>query len=261
MALIVLHELGHFRRGEGRRDARGALSRCFFPAEARSASNAARPSTRSVRSPAGGYVKITGMSPIELGLLDLRVADRAYYMQQPWKRIVVILAGPRCEPADRVLHLLGSAAGRLAERLDRARKPQTRRCRRRCPAHRCWRSNPASPPPAGCVSATASFAIDGKPATIESARAARIDTHRCAGGADQGLPGRLFPVAVTVLRSGRRLTLSIYPALQPAGEADADRLRLRLAAVVRGRGGLPARRSARCGTRRPGRSTGLRPRP
>ena len=44
--------------------------------------------------PAGGYVKITGMNPEEIGDLDPEVARRAYYSQAPWKRIVVILAGP-----------------------------------------------------------------------------------------------------------------------------------------------------------------------
>src|SRR5207247_10635960 len=45
-------------------------------------------------SPAGGYVKITGMNPEELTNLDLRLASRAYYSQPPWKRVAVILAGP-----------------------------------------------------------------------------------------------------------------------------------------------------------------------
>ena len=44
--------------------------------------------------PLGGYVKITGMTPDELASVDLRVAERSYYMKEPWKRIVVILAGP-----------------------------------------------------------------------------------------------------------------------------------------------------------------------
>ena len=52
--------------------------------------------------PAGGYVKITGMSPEEVEGLDPAVAARAYYNQPPWKRIVVILAGPGDEHADRV---------------------------------------------------------------------------------------------------------------------------------------------------------------
>src|SRR5277367_6893886 len=44
--------------------------------------------------PAGSYVKITGMNPEEIAGLEPEVARRAYYNQAPWKRIVVILAGP-----------------------------------------------------------------------------------------------------------------------------------------------------------------------
>ena len=92
MLLIVLHELGHFAAAKavGMRVERFSL---FFP-----------PTLFSVRRgeteyaigaiPLGGYVKITGMSPEELGELDPEVARRAYYKQAPWKRIVVILAGP-----------------------------------------------------------------------------------------------------------------------------------------------------------------------
>src|SRR5260370_3472559 len=96
MALIVLHELGHFvaAKAVGMRVERFSL---FFPPKL---VGIKRGETEySIGAiPAGGYVKITGISPIELGLLDLRVADRAYYMQQPWKRIVVILAGPAVNP-------------------------------------------------------------------------------------------------------------------------------------------------------------------
>ena len=42
--------------------------------------------------PLGGYVKITGMNPNEA--LTEEVAQRAYYNQKVWKRVVVILAGP-----------------------------------------------------------------------------------------------------------------------------------------------------------------------
>jgi regulator of sigma E protease len=92
MLLIVLHELGHFAAAKavGMRVERFSL---FFP-----------PTLFSVRRgeteyaigaiPLGGYVKITGMSPEEIGGLEPEVARRAYYTQAPWKRIVVILAGP-----------------------------------------------------------------------------------------------------------------------------------------------------------------------
>jgi len=42
--------------------------------------------------PLGGYVKITGMNPDES--LPDEVRTRAYWSQKPWKRIVVIAAGP-----------------------------------------------------------------------------------------------------------------------------------------------------------------------
>jgi regulator of sigma E protease len=42
--------------------------------------------------PAGGYVKITGMSPNEE--IPPEVAHCAYYRQPVWKRLVVIGAGP-----------------------------------------------------------------------------------------------------------------------------------------------------------------------
>ena len=90
VALIILHEAGHFfaAKAVGMRVERFAL---FFP-----------PLLFKVRRgeteygigalPLGGYVKITGMNPNEE--IPPEVVPRAYYMQPPWKRIVVIAAGP-----------------------------------------------------------------------------------------------------------------------------------------------------------------------
>src|ERR1019366_7632444 len=87
MALIVLHELGHFTAAKavGMRLERFSL---FFP-----------PTIFKLRRgeteyaigliPAGGYVKITGMNPEEITDLEPEVAKRAYYNQPPWKRVVV----------------------------------------------------------------------------------------------------------------------------------------------------------------------------
>ncbi len=90
MALIVLHELGHFMaaKATGMRVERFFL---FFP-----------PKLISIKRgeteygigaiPLGGFVKITGMNPDEE--LPPEVAARGYYHQPVWKRIVVIGAGP-----------------------------------------------------------------------------------------------------------------------------------------------------------------------
>jgi regulator of sigma E protease len=91
-ALIVLHEAGHFlaAKAVGMRVERFSL---FFPPKLLSFTRG-ETEYQIGAIPAGGYVKITGMTPDELSTLDLRVADRSYYMKAPWKRIVVILAGP-----------------------------------------------------------------------------------------------------------------------------------------------------------------------
>jgi regulator of sigma E protease len=89
-ALIILHEFGHFvaAKAVGMRVERFAL---FFP-----------PLIFKVRRgeteygigaiPLGGYVRITGMNPNEE--IPPEHADRAYFRQPVWKRIVVITAGP-----------------------------------------------------------------------------------------------------------------------------------------------------------------------
>ena len=81
VALIVLHEAGHFTVAKlvGMRVERFSL---FFP-----------PTIARVRRgeteyaigaiPAGGYVKITGMNPEELDDLDPALTRRAYYAQPP----------------------------------------------------------------------------------------------------------------------------------------------------------------------------------
>jgi regulator of sigma E protease len=90
--LIILHEAGHFfaAKAVGMRVERFSL---FFPPTLFSFK---RGETEYAIGaiPAGGYVKITGMSPEELEELDPELAERAYYRQKPWKRIAVILAGP-----------------------------------------------------------------------------------------------------------------------------------------------------------------------
>jgi regulator of sigma E protease len=89
-ALVILHELGHFTAAKmvGMRVERFAL---FFP-----------PLLFKVRRgeteygigtiPLGGYVKISGMNPVEE--LPEEVKPRAYYSQPVWKRVFVIAAGP-----------------------------------------------------------------------------------------------------------------------------------------------------------------------
>src|SRR5581483_4444585 len=90
VALIVLHEFGHFAAAKavGMRVERFSL---FFPPKL---FGVRRGETEYMIGaiPAGGYVRITGMSPREE--IPPEVAHRAYYRQPVWKRLVVIAAGP-----------------------------------------------------------------------------------------------------------------------------------------------------------------------
>ena len=90
VALIVLHEAGHFTAAKlvGMRVERFSL---FFPpllfrlrrGETEYAIGAL---------PLGGYVKITGLNPAEE--IPPEAVSRAYFRQPVWKRVVVIFAGP-----------------------------------------------------------------------------------------------------------------------------------------------------------------------
>ncbi|HET6868953.1 MAG TPA: site-2 protease family protein [Solirubrobacteraceae bacterium] len=90
VALIILHEFGHFAvaKAVGMRVERFSLFMGPLLVKFR------RGETEYGIGPfpLGGYVKITGMNPHEE--MPDEVRPRAYYNQAVWKRIVVILAGP-----------------------------------------------------------------------------------------------------------------------------------------------------------------------
>ncbi len=206
MALIVLHELGHFgvAKAVGMRVERFSL---FFPPRI---AGIRRGETEYAIGaiPAGGYVKITGMTWEEIRGVDLRVAVNAYCMQPPWKRAAVILAGP-------VVNILiaflifaailssGSLGGALSlERLD--------------PAVTTVADTPAV---AAIERGTAAqgtlrvgdriVSVDGHPASVAGARA-RIASHVCAGPLRDGCRAAT-PVTLTVRRAGRLVTVTAYP--------------------------------------------------
>jgi regulator of sigma E protease len=206
VALIVLHELGHFAvaKAVGMRVERFSL---FFP-----------PTLLRVRRgeteyaigalPAGGYVKITGMNPEELKDMEPEVRARAYYSQPPWKRIAVILAGPGVNILIAFLIfwgilMSGSVNGHVTlTNLDPA-----------VPATKMSRSVLAvekGAPASGVLHVGDRIvAVDGRQTTTATARQL-IASHRCAGIPAKGCRA-VSPVQVTVLREGRRVTLSIYP--------------------------------------------------
>jgi regulator of sigma E protease len=88
--LIILHEGGHYAAAK----ATGMRVEKFFLFLGPKLVSFKRGETEYgiAAIPLGGFVKISGMNPEEE--LSPEVADRAYYRQPVWKRIVVIGAGP-----------------------------------------------------------------------------------------------------------------------------------------------------------------------
>jgi regulator of sigma E protease len=206
MALIVLHELGHFAvaKAVGMRVERFSL---FFPPTiARFRMGETEYALGSI--PAGGYVKITGMSPEELKDVDLRVAVHGYSMLAPWKRIAVILAGPGVNLLIAFAlfwAVLFSGSVNGAASLG-ALDPSL---------HNFHESTAVLEVRPGSAAARALragdriVAIDGRRVDVAAARA-RIDAHACAGAPKDGCRAAT-PVRLTVRRDGRTLALSVTP--------------------------------------------------
>jgi len=205
-ALIMLHEFGHFAvaKAVGMRVERFSL---FFPPKL---FGVRRGETEYMIGaiPAGGFVKITGMSPQELEGLEPEVARRAYYNQPPWKRIVVILAGPGVNIAIAfalfwAVLFSGSLNGAISlGNLD----PSVQTLVATTSVQEVLPKEPA----AGVLhKGDRIVAVEGQRATVATT-VARISAHRCAGALVNGCLAST-PVRLTVRRDGRDLTLSIYP--------------------------------------------------
>lgn len=188
-ALIILHEFGHFAAAKavGMRVERFAL---FFP-----------PLIWTVKRgeteygigavPLGGYVRITGMNPEEE--IPEEVAHRAYYRQPPWKRIVVILAGP-------VMNLIVAAV--LIWALFVIHGTYTA-------------SNTVEQVSRGSAAAAVLkpgdkiVSVDGVSGDFEKLRE-QIGAHSCGGEPTNGCKATQ-PALVVVDRAGDKLTLEVYP--------------------------------------------------
>ncbi|MGH2833854.1 MAG: M50 family metallopeptidase [Solirubrobacteraceae bacterium] len=236
IALIVLHELGHFAVAKlvGMRVERFSL---FFP-----------PTIARIKwgeteyalglIPAGGYVKITGMNPEELepqagpalaatlpGLpmtgkregeessMDPEILRRAYYNQPPWKRIAVIVAGPGVNLLIAfvlfwTILMSGSLTGATAlYNLD----PATESVQTSSKVQAIERGAPAASMlhPGDQI-----VAVDGVRVSGEVTRE-RIDAHACAGAMVDGCRAST-PAVLTVRRDGKTLRVSIYPRYSKA---------------------------------------------
>jgi regulator of sigma E protease len=197
VALVVLHELGHFvaAKAVGMRVERFSL---FFPPKL---VGVRRGETEYMIGaiPLGGYVKITGMSPNEQ--IPPEIAHRAYYRQPVWKRLVVIGAGP-------AMNLLVAFAILWGVYTLTAQQPRTDRVR-------IATVQPGRPAAAVLRAGDVLVAVDGRPVRLNRSSdsgnfIALISSHRCPGRQVEGCAAAT-PVHLTVLRAGRRLSFAITP--------------------------------------------------
>jgi regulator of sigma E protease len=198
--LVVLHEAGHFTAAKavGMRVERFFL---FFP-----------PKLVSVRRgeteygigaiPLGGFVKITGMNPEEE--IPPEVADRAYYRQPVWKRIVVIAAGPL---VNIVLALVLFFALAVGFGLDGG------------PTNKVGTVSSGLPAADVLEPGDQLVAIDGRrvaglpPAQLAEAVRAEVAEHRCAGEPTDGCVAT-SAATLQVIRDGEPLTLRVKPVYE-----------------------------------------------
>jgi regulator of sigma E protease len=208
--LIVLHELGHFvaAKAVGMRVERFSL---FFPPRL---VGIRRGETEYMIGaiPAGGYVKITGMNPEELNGLAPEVARRAYYAQPPWKRIVVILAGPGVNILIAfvlfwAVLLSGSVNGAIT--LGNL-NPSVQTLR---PSSALLLVDRGTPAAGKLRQGDKVLAVDGHPTAVTTARQ-EIARHRCPGVLKDGCQGT--PLELTIKRGAQRLNITVTPRYSKA---------------------------------------------
>jgi regulator of sigma E protease len=195
ISLIILHEFGHFiaAKAVGMRVERFSL---FFPPKL---FGVRRGETEYMIGaiPAGGYVKITGMSPNED--IPPEVAHRAYYRQPVWKRLVVIGAGP-------LMNVLVAFALLWGVYALSAQKPAHDRAR-------VVAVQTGKPAAAALRANDVIVAVEGEPVRLAGESfnfISKISAHHCAGVPTAGCEAT-SPVTLTVLRGTQRLNVAVTP--------------------------------------------------
>jgi regulator of sigma E protease len=195
VALIILHEFGHFAvaKAVGMRVERFSLFMGPLLVKFR------RGETEYGIGPfpLGGYVRITGMNPHED--IPPEVVPRAYYNQKVWKRVVVILAGPAMNLliAFVIVWALAMSPGSQAVPNTSVAAVQTG-----SPSAKVLR------PGDDIVS------VDGVGGS-ETAIRNQIGSHRCAGAQVNGCLSAT-PARVVVKRDGQLIVFQIHPKYSAA---------------------------------------------
>jgi regulator of sigma E protease len=194
VALIVLHEAGHFTAAKavGMRVERFSLF--FGPLLVKFRRGETEYGIGPI--PLGGYVRITGMNPNEH--IPPEIRPRAYYNQPVWKRVVVILAGPAVNLVIAFAIVWGlylangqPVSNRVVERVQKA-----------------------TPAAAALEPGDRIVSVDGVGGSPDAIRN-QLATHRCAGKQVNGCLSAT-PATVVVERGGRDHTFELRPRYSAA---------------------------------------------
>ena len=201
--LVILHELGHFTVAKwvGMRVEKFSL---FFPPTL--ASKKIGETEYAIGLiPAGGYVRISGMSPAE-DLPD-EVRTRAYHAQPVWKRMAVIAAGPAVNLIV-ALALLIVYFGLIG--------PET-------VTDRIGAIEKGYPAAAALEPGDRLVSVDGirgEPADLSK----RIAGHRCPGSTPTDGCRAAAPVTLVIRRDGRRIVEKVTPVYDASSQVERTRL-------------------------------------
>ena len=138
--------------------------------------------------PLGGYVKITGMSPEEIGTLEPEVAQARLLQPGAVEAHRGDPGGTRREPADRVRALLGDPRVGQPHRRLHPRKPEPFDPDRRIQRLGRGRSRKARPPQAALRPGDQILSVDGRRASVKSVVAV-VSADRCTGAQVNGCTG------------------------------------------------------------------------
>jgi len=194
VALIILHEFGHFvvAKAVGMRVERFSLF--FGPMLVKFRRGETEYGIGPI--PLGGYVKITGMNPNED--IPPEVASRAYYRQPVWKRVVVILAGPAMNLLIAFILLSGIV---LSQGEAVASNPQ------QFSIQSVVKGSSAS---SALKAGDQIVSVDGRRDLSSAQIASTISSHRCAGTPTAGCRAST-PVTIVVRRHGTLDRFTLYP--------------------------------------------------
>jgi regulator of sigma E protease len=189
VALIVLHEFGHFVAAKAVGMHVERFSLFFGPMVVKSRHGETEYGVGVI--PLGGYVTIAGMNPREK--LPPELLPGAYYNQRVWKRIVVVLAGP-------AMNLLIAFVIVWALFLSNGEAVPTKQVA----------SVGAGTPAASALKIGDEIvSVDGARGSVLAIQR-QIASHRCPGAQTAGCRAAT-PARVVARRNGRLLALALYP--------------------------------------------------